>query len=513
MIGPLSADTDLWREKLVALGFSDDGERLRGPVSWAAPPLGTVTARVEITPGEMFPFTQPRVVILDAGTPLEVTFHINYDGSLCLWDNDWAVDEAPWRDPQTLLRRIGGWLRSTASGWQGDDICDLERYLEQDHDNLILYDATELVADRAVRTLAGPTPAATLVTSEQRRVDNLRDLRKRQRKDKRLAWVADIGAIERPLRSWDDVATALGARKDEIIRLFSFGVIDLLLLRYSRGRTNSVLALKVHWSPAGIRVTACESADMSAATRSLRAGPAAPKLAEVKVAVVGCGAIGSFAADLLLRAGVRQLTLCDGERLRPGNVVRHLAGAEQVGRAKTLAVRNCLARVDANVDGVKCISRPLLHLDEATALVRGHHVVLDATANARASSLLATAIDVVGPGLGHAVVSACVQRDGDVLRVDRLPLRGAERYLPALPLLDDAARPQEQGCGNPVSPTPPGAVIAAAELAHRVVIDEATRACTLPATIAEVRLAQPEPPYDQVGRLTSEEATAPGNVR
>jgi hypothetical protein len=117
------------------------------------------------------------------------------------------------------------------------------------------------------------------------------------------------------------------------------------------------------------------------------------------------------------------------------------------------------------------------------------------------------------PGLGHAVVSACVQRDGDVLRVDRLPLRGAERYLPALPLLDDAARPREQGCGNPVSPTPPGAVIAAAELAHRVVIDEATRACTLPATIAEVRLAQPEPPYDQVGRLTSEEATAPGSVR
>jgi len=511
VIGPLSADTDLWREKLVALGFSDDGERLRGPVSWAAPPSGTVSARVEITPGEMFPFTQPRVVILDAGTPLEVTFHINYDGSPCLWENDWAVDEAPWRDPHTLLRRIGGWLLNTASGWPGDDICDLERYLDQDHDNLVLYDATELVPGRAVRTSAGPTSAAIVVTSEQRRVSDLRDLRARQRKDKRLAWVADIGAVERPLRSWADVAAALGARRDEVVRLIGFGVIDLLLLRYSRGRTDSVLALKVRRIPAGIQVTACESADMSAATRSLRAGPTAPKLAEVKVAVVGCGAIGSFAADLLFRAGVRQLTLCDGERLRPGNLVRHLAGAEQVGRAKALAVRNCLARVDANVDGVKCHAQSLLHLDDAIALVRGHHVVLDATGNARASSLLATAIDVVGPGLCHAVVSACAQRDGDVLRVDRLPLRGAERYLPALPLLDDAAHPREQGCGNPVSPTPPGAVIAAAELAHRVVIDEATGACTLPATIAEVRRAQPEPPYDQAGCLTSDEA-APRSV-
>jgi hypothetical protein len=95
------------------------------------------------------------------------------------------------------------------------------------------------------------------------------------------------------------------------------------------------------------------------ATRSLRAGPVAVELAEVKVAIVGCGAIGSFAADLLFRAGVRQLTLRDGERLRPGNVVRHLGGADQVGRAKTHAVRDCLTRVDTNIDGVKGQAKPL----------------------------------------------------------------------------------------------------------------------------------------------------------
>ena len=157
MRGPSSADTDLWRENLVALGFSDDGERLRGPVSWEDPASGQVTARVEITPAETFPFAPPRVVMLDAGAPLEVTFHINCDGSLCLWENDWAVDEAPWRDPQTLLRRIAGWLENTASGWPGDDVCDLERYLEQDQDNLVLYDVTALLPGRAVRTAAGRT--------------------------------------------------------------------------------------------------------------------------------------------------------------------------------------------------------------------------------------------------------------------------------------------------------------------------------------------------------------------
>jgi hypothetical protein len=132
-------------------------------------------------------------------------------------------------------------------------------------------------------------------------------------------------------------------------------------------------------------------------------------------------------------------------------------------------------------------------------------VVLDATGNARASSLLATAAQMAGPGLGHSVVSACIQRDGDVLRVDRMPLRGADRYLPALPLLDDSAHARERGCGSPVSPASPGAVIAAAELACRVVIDEATRECSMPATVAEVRRAQPEPPFDHIGRVTFDE--------
>jgi hypothetical protein len=45
-------------------------------------------------------------------------------------------------------------------------------------------------------------------------------------------------------------------------------------------------------------------------------------------------------------------------------------------------------------------------------------------------------------------------------------------------------------------------VVAAAELAHRVVIDEATRECALPATIADVRRTQREAPFDRIGPVT-----------
>jgi hypothetical protein len=510
MSEPWREATDQWREMLVLAGFSDDGTRLRGPVPWRHPGRGTVMAQAQITPGETFPFAPPRVVICDPGAPVEFTFHIDMDSSLCLWENDWAVDQAPWRSPYELLKRIAGWLEKTAAGWPGDDVCDLERYLDQDPDTLILYDVAGLSPGRAVRTMPGPTPAATVVTSEQRRVSdhlpaNGGRRRKQGRKDKQLAWIADIGVVGRPLRVWDDVAAVLGESAAEVSRAMSLGVVNLLLLRYSRGANSSVLALKARRTTGGIQVTACESADMSLATRTIRAGRDARYLAETKLAVVGCGAIGSFAADLLFRSGVRQLTLRDGEKLRPGNVVRHLAGAGQVGLAKAEAVRECLTRVDSDVAAVKTQSRHLTGFDDALALVRDHDVVLDATGNARASSLLATAAQMAGPGLGHSVVSVCIQRDGDVLRADRMPLRGADRYLPALPLLDDSAHPRERGCGSSVSLSPPGAVIAAAELACQVVLNEATRECSMPATVAEVRRAQPEPPFDHVGRVTSGE--------
>jgi molybdopterin/thiamine biosynthesis adenylyltransferase len=495
------AITHRWREDLVGLGFCDDGERLRGPVWWSAPNGGPVQARVEICPGAGFPFSPPRVVILDPGVPLEATFHAECDGALCLWSVEWAVDRAPWRDPQVLLDRIVGWLTSTAAGWPGDDSCDLERYLPQDRDTFVLYDANDLVLDAAVRTRQGPAPGTVVVTGERRTIRDSGGGRRRRR-DRRLAWIGDIGAVIRPLRDWDDVAIVLGGRAAEVTRLIRFGFVTLLLLRYAHGGVPGALAVTVRSTPAGIELAACESADTSAATRGLRAGRTATDLAGVRVAVIGCGAIGSFAADLLFRAGVRHLTLADGGRLRPGNLVRHRAGAEQVGRRKTDAVRVCLATVDPDVSQVRTRG-PLVDLDDAAALVKSHQVVLDATGSGRASSLLAVAADRVGRGTGHTVVSVCAQREGQVVRVDRMPLRRGEVHLPDLPVREHTEQLREGGCGSPVSATPPGAVTAAAELAHRVVLDEATRACLLPASMVEVRTPQPEPLYQEPGLATS----------
>lgn len=267
----LQAATDRWREKLVALGFSDDGETLRGPVLWAGAGGGPANARVQITPTAVFPFAPPQVVILDAGAPLEPTFHVDEDGVPCLWEDEWPVDEAPWRDPHVLVARIAEWMEKTAAGWPDDDSCDLERYLRQDLTTFVLYDADALEFNAPVRTTGGPSPGTVTVTDERRRLRDLGNGRRR-RKDNRLAWVADIGEVTRPLRDWGDVVAALGRRAAEVDRLISFGAVTLLLLRYTHGGAPGALALRVRRTSTGIELVACESADASAATRGLRAG-------------------------------------------------------------------------------------------------------------------------------------------------------------------------------------------------------------------------------------------------
>ncbi|MFJ9665152.1 ThiF family adenylyltransferase [Streptomyces sp. NPDC101219] len=507
MSGADGWDADLLREGLVARGFTDDGVRLRGPVPWRGAGGAEARARVEIEVDERFPFYPPQVRLLDPGSQLEVTFHVDraarpgVSGNLCLWDDAWPADRAPWTDPDELLSRIAGWLEQTAVGWPGDNVCDLERYLEADPTTFVLYDAESLarLEGHAVRTRRGSTSGTVEIRNTPHRLKKRAGRPGFSRADRQLVWVEDLGQIHRPVRSWADIHDVLGERAASVEQLVAAGVVNLVLLRYQRGDQQSVLALTVKYAADEIKVRACESADTSSFTRQLRAGTMAPQLADVPIAIVGCGAIGSFTAALLFRAGARRLTLIDHERLRPGNVVRHLAGLEQVGAWKSEAVRNCLTAIDPAIDAVRSVTTAMTSADEAKLLVQHHRIVVDATGSARATSMLAFAANTTDAEADKAVVTVCAQRDGDVVRVDRLPARGVETFLPPLPALDDQNELRENGCGSPVSRTPPTAVVAAAELACCVVLDELAGHCELPTSVAFVSRPQPEQQYTHIG--------------
>jgi hypothetical protein len=253
----------------------------------------------------------PAARVLDPGTDLELTFHLERPaypgdpGGLCLWETDWPVDEAPWRDPVAMVDRIRGWLEQTAAGWLGDEACDLERYLKPDDQRrLVLYDWGSLRDLRTtVRTSADPVRHTVTITADVRRPAAPSGRRGLRRRDRRLAWVGDVGQLDRPLRGWADLATALGADAEQVARFVNFGAVELVLLGYRRGSRSSALALAIRPSKDGFIVHACESADTGGTTRMLRAGTASQELANARVAVVGVGAVGSFLADLLYRSG------------------------------------------------------------------------------------------------------------------------------------------------------------------------------------------------------------------
>lgn len=64
-------------------------------------------------------------------------------------------------------------------------------------------------------------------------------------------------------------------------------------------------------------------------------------ITEQRIAIIGCGALGSALAELLARGGIRHMTLIDGQQLEPGNLIRHTLSVHDIGtnKAKALARR------------------------------------------------------------------------------------------------------------------------------------------------------------------------------
>lgn len=495
------------RDALVARGFTDDSNALYGDVSWHPTSDGVVRrTAVRIELGDAFPFGPPAVFLnarLARPSDPTPTFHLETSGALCLYDRDVEVSDASWRDPDRLLDQIAGWLEGTFDGWPGDTDTDLERYLPPDG-GFLRYDADELDGRTGVLRLDGgrvrwfELPRKPATPAKRRRKGKAsRSARRAVHVPSPAAYLLDVGELSAPVRTWPELLALAGTSAHPFQRLVRLGTVRLALVRYTRSGQAGVLALALRPSaqaPGGVALAALEAADVSLASRQLRAGAAASSLGTMRVAVVGCGAIGSYVADLLLRSGVRRLHLLDHQRLRPGNVVRHLAGDRYVGWAKTDAVRACLSATGLPIDGVSAEHTLITTARQACDLVRDQELVIDATGDQRAAALLQAAAQDVGAFL----IKVCLQRQGGIVRVDRFPLLPGESHALTVPVLPGLAPLRERGCGDAVSLTPPHAVTTAAAAAVRIVVAQLTGASSHPSHV-EVLVAQPDTLYQQLG--------------
>lgn len=443
-------------EALVRAGF-----RASGPRSW----LGLVKhsggdSDVVITLTTRFPYAPPRVTPLDQDS-VAWSWHRERNGDLCLVAED-DKKQLWWVDADAFLAHVGRWFEEADAGWIGDrPDMDLDRYFEQSESDghVYLYPELDSFLGKPVRfQLDRHNPRVA-------RLVGTGSMPPKRRKDRYIyGAVADLGEVAAPPRDWSQIQTLLDDG-DQLTRWINAGKISVVLLRYSREDHYAAIALEV-WPmrSGGIVVRRLTSASTSRETRRLRAGAAHEKLQTQSVAIIGLGALGSFLADSLARAGVIRFTLIDADLVFPGNLVRHTATEKDVGLFKVDAVKRRLAELfDVPADGIDARVEFADDIATIRVLLEEHDLVINASAEWTVSKMLRDNAEALGV---HAL-TVVLQNEGKTFRVDVLPPRDNVSPLP----LSDRGEPvpavYEAGCGSPVSLTPPPSVAEAAAAAAR----------------------------------------------
>jgi adenylyltransferase/sulfurtransferase len=106
------------------------------------------------------------------------------------------------------------------------------------------------------------------------------------------------------------------------------------------------------------------------------------KIASARVAIVGCGALGSFQAESLARAGVGYLRLIDRDYVDISNLQRQWLYSQADAQAETpkaIAAARRISELNSGVETVPCVAD--LTPSNAEELLSDCNVILDGTDN------------------------------------------------------------------------------------------------------------------------------------
>lgn len=422
---------------------------------------GGTTTLLEISVSNHFPFYPPSVRPVDLDS-LPHSWHRERDGRLCLVAQD-DHEGLWWKNGETFVDHIRAWLAESDTAWAGDRTdLDLERYFDPAQDRrLYLYPDPAEFSSTYLRFVPGPNDTVEMKGYGRKP--------KKSRAGKTVyGLTVDVGEIDVPPRTWDDLAK-LVPKSGQVISLILAQEIRVLLVAYRRGEHQAILALEV-WEAksGGIIARSLQSSSVRGAALTRRGGGTYAELQTKSVAIIGVGAIGSFTADALARAGVGRLTLIDNDILKPGNTIRHLAGPRYVGLSKVEAVRQIIVAAGTMVDGsIETGRHELRKGAEVMSLLGEVDLIINATADFSVTALL----KAVARASGANMLSSAIQNRGRTIRIDVLPPLGGAAPLAASHT--DASGDStdfeffEAGCGSPVSPTAPYTAIEAAAVTAR----------------------------------------------
>ena len=142
-------------------------------------------------------------------------------------------------------------------------------------------------------------------------------------------------------------------------------------------------------------------------------------LREKTVLVAGCGGLGGYLIEMLLRLGVGEIRAADGDRFEASNLNRQLLSAPGLlGREKAEVAAERAAAVNPDV---RFVAVPEFVTEKNVGgLVRGCDAVLDALDNIASRRMLAQACSAAGVPLIHGAICGWSAQAAVVLPGDDL---------------------------------------------------------------------------------------------
>lgn len=110
-------------------------------------------------------------------------------------------------------------------------------------------------------------------------------------------------------------------------------------------------------------------------------------LLKSKIAIIGCGALGTVVANNLVRAGVGKISIIDRDFVELNNLQRQiLFDEDDIGIPKAVAAAHKLKKVNSDVE-IEATVKDLNHMN-AEKIIRGMDLILDGTDNMQTRFLI-----------------------------------------------------------------------------------------------------------------------------
>ena len=499
-----------FEQDLAVAGFepvtANSPSHWRGPIHPAFESL-TKAATMDIVIKDGWPYEPPALLVdgLD-------TNHSTLGGLVCMWqDGDASLE---WTTVEGFMARIEAWCENAKHDWQ-DDHLGYDAFLNFDPCRKELTVATFNLQELGVRRRSWGD-AYGIVNKDPFRINIVKS------RPQSGHWLSGhwfhVGTLNTPPpREFAEVFRYLPRPQKKALRratnsrrdprpFVASGGADFILLCWERRSRTDLLVMVCTGIGNEVAAIAVQPGPTDEESLILRAGPDAVLLRDRKATVLGAGALGSHVAVTLAESGIGFLDIVDHDFLLPGNVVRHAAGRDEIGRPKADAVRRMIEHhAPWTVVGtfVERTTTPIkMHKRIASA-----DIVIDTTGN----DAFVPGLAMVAQETGVPLVSGALHRGGKIARVQRqarpadaaIHTREHEPRYPVIPDSDEAGdnAVPALGCSAPVNNAPPASVLACAALIAQVALDTLTRRFEFEDEVIDVYQPISEHPFDRIGRV------------